>query len=60
MPQIELVPILAIFLFDVEVLVVDDVRRGLDLDVTTSAEVDILTFGQLEHEILDEGGHILV
>ena len=34
------------------------VGRGLQLHVTASAEVDILTLRQAQGQLLDEGGHI--
>ena len=60
MPEIELVPISAIFLLDVEILVMDFMSRRFDLDIATSAEFYIFPFGQLKHQVLDEGCHILV
>jgi len=55
-----LVPVLAKALFDFEVLVIYLVRRAGDLDVTTGLEGDFLVRRQLEHQLLDEGGHILI
>ena len=35
-------------------------RRALDLDIATGAERDAFTLWQLEHELLDEGGDVVV
>ena len=40
--------------------VLGDVRRALDLDVTASAERDVLTLRQLQDQLFDEGGDVVV
>ena len=59
-PDVEVVPVAPVLLFDVEVLVVDRVGRTFDLDVAARAERDALALGQLEHEFLDEGRDVVV
>ena len=60
LPQIELVPIGAVLFLDVEVLVRQLMRRGLDLDIATGAEVHILTLGQFQHQVFDEGCDVFI
>jgi hypothetical protein len=59
-PHVELVPVAAVFLLDVEILVVGDVRRAFELDVAAGAEVDALAFRQTQRQFLDEGGDVRV
>jgi hypothetical protein len=58
--DIELVPVAAVLVADVVVLVLHDVRRALDLDVPARAERHRLPRGKLEHQLLDEGGDVVV
>mmetsp|Transcript_22909 Transcript_22909/g.38425 ORF Transcript_22909/g.38425 Transcript_22909/m.38425 type:complete len:270 (+) Transcript_22909:1372-2181(+) len=60
LPQVKLVPILMVLFFDCEVLVAQFVSRRFDLNVATSAEVHILTFGQFQHKVFDEGCDVFV
>src|SRR5690606_32725322 len=57
-PHVELVPVATVFGLDVEVLVVDGVRRAFQLHVATGAEVHVLAFRQTQGQLLDEGGHV--
>ena len=59
-PKVELVPILTELRRDVELLEADLIGRALDLDVAAGAEVDVLAFGQLQNQTLDEGGDVVV
>src|SRR5690554_6271 len=59
-PDIELVPIRVEFRLDVEILVVNGVRRALQLDVAAGTEVHVLAFGQTQGQLLDEGRHVRV
>src|SRR5690606_27124897 len=43
---------------NVEILVVDSVRRAFQLHIAASAEVHVLTLGQTQGQLLDEGGHV--
>ena len=44
----------------IEVGVVDDVRRTLDLDVAAGSEGHLFALRELEHELLDKGRDIAV
>ena len=41
-------------------LYVDLVRRALDLDVAAGSERHLLALGKLQHQLLDEGRHVVV
>src|SRR3989344_5651810 len=58
LPEVELVPVATEFRLDVEILVMDGMRRALQLHVATGAEVDVLALGQTKRQLLDEGGHV--
>ena len=61
LPQIPFVPILAVLVLDVEALVRQvGVLWDVDLDVTASFKLKRLTVLNLEHELLDEGGDVVV
>ena len=56
-----MVPVLAVFLFDVEVAEANlVVFRNVDLNVASRTELQVLAFGQLDDEFLDKGRHIAV
>jgi hypothetical protein len=59
-PQVVLVPVVAVLLLDVEIAILRHVGRALDLDVAPGAEGHLFTLRQLEHQLLDEGGHVVV
>ena len=61
LPQIPFVPILAVLVLDVEALVRQvGVLWDVDLDVTASFKLKRLTVLNLEHELLDERGDVVV
>ena len=55
-----LLPVGAVDRIHVHVGEIDVVDRDVDLDVFTALELDVLAFRQLDRELLDEGGHVLV
>ena len=54
----EALPVTAVLFFDIEITVVHQVRRTLELHVATRAEIDVLALGQLERQLLDKGRHV--
>lgn len=59
-PDVEFVPVLMELLVNHEVFVVHDVRRAFDLDVSSGLEINVFAFRQLENQLLDESGDIVV
>jgi hypothetical protein len=59
-PEVVLVPLVAVLVLDDHVGVLRHVGRALDLDVAAGAEGDDLALGELEDELLDEGGDAVV
>ena len=60
-PHLHVIPVLMVFLFDVEIAELDlVVFRNVDLDITARAEFQMFAFGQLHDELLDKGGHVVV
>ena len=60
-PHFHLVPVLAVALVDVHVRKPDGiVLRDVDLDVAAAAELEVLAFGQLHDELLEEGRDVAV
>ena len=60
-PHLELVPVGTVGLVDVHVRELDGiVLRDVDLDVAAAAEFEVLAFGQLDDELLEEGRDIAV
>ena len=57
-PHVELVPVAAIFRLDIEVLVLDHVRRAFQLHVAAGTKVHALAVRQAQGEFLDEGGDV--
>ena len=55
-----LVPVLAEFLLDVEILELDFIGRTFQLDIAAGTEVHFLAFRQFQHQFLDEGGDVVV
>ena len=55
-----LVPVFVELFLDIEILEVDLVGRTLELNVTAGPEVNFLAFRQLEHQLFDEGGDVVV
>ncbi len=53
-------PVTAILFFDIEVGVVDFVRRTFQLYITTGAEVHVLAFRQSQCQFLNESCHVRV
>ena len=58
--DLEAIPVPAILLGNIEVLVLHVVGRGFDLDITTGAERHALPIGDLQLELLDEGGLVVI
>ena len=58
--DLEAIPVPAILLGNIEVLVLHVVSRGFDLDITTGAERHALPIGDLQLELLDEGGLVVI
>ena len=60
-PHLELVPVGAVLLIDIHVRELDGVvLRDVDLNVTAAAELEVLAFGQLHDELLEEGRNVAV
>ena len=59
-PEVELVPVVAVLAARCRSPCSGRVRRALDLDVAAGAERHLLALGQLQHQLLDEGGDVVV
>ena len=58
--HVERIPVAAVLGLNDEVGVADHVRRADHLDVAARPERHRLALGQLKHQLLDEGGHIVI
>ena len=56
--EVKTLPVTAVFLFDIKVRVLNMVGWAFQLHIATGAEVYIFTFGKLQSQLFDKGGHI--
>ena len=53
--EIKTLPIATVFFFDVEIRMLNVVRRRFQLNITTGTEVSIFAFGQTQCQFFNEG-----
>ena len=58
--EVETLPITPVFLCDIKIREIDIERRRFQLYITTSPEIHVLAFRQLQGQFLDESGHVVI
>ncbi len=58
--EIETLPIATVFFFDIEIRILNVVRRRFQLNITTGTEVNVFAFGQTQCQFFNEGRHVRV